>query len=246
MFGLTQRRIKLLVLLSACASVSALFHFDVWLLAGSFLMFQLYWGIGWSAGYHRYFGHSSFKTSRFWVEVMLALGLVSNFAHPGLHKITHQQHHKFSDTDKDPHLNYGYGVVAAKGYKAEPLTVAQKRWLLTDPINQRVLKYGALYPLVWTLALVLISPWAFVYLWAVPVLAIQICRPLVAVHLVHKYGYRNFSTPDNSRNSWWLGVLFGGEGLHNNHHARPEKWYFSARYYEVDPVAWFIKAIKHD
>ena len=34
----------------------------------------------------------------------------------------------------------------------------------------------------------------------------------------HKFGYRNYDSPDSSRNLWWLGILGAGVGWHNNHH----------------------------
>ncbi|MGB5631187.1 MAG: hypothetical protein WBM86_00230 [Waterburya sp.] len=33
----------------------------------------------------------------------------------------------------------------------------------------------------------------------------------------HMVGYRNFNTPDNSRNLWWTAILAYWEGWHNNH-----------------------------
>ena len=37
----------------------------------------------------------------------------------------------------------------------------------------------------------------------------------------HLWGYRNYETPDNSRNNVLIGLLTNGEGWHNNHHADP-------------------------
>ena len=37
----------------------------------------------------------------------------------------------------------------------------------------------------------------------------------------HLWGYRNYETPDDSRNSLLIGIIAGGEGWHNNHHADP-------------------------
>ena len=37
----------------------------------------------------------------------------------------------------------------------------------------------------------------------------------------HMWGSRRFQTRDESRNSWWVALLTGGEGWHNNHHAHP-------------------------
>src|SRR5205085_10906322 len=37
----------------------------------------------------------------------------------------------------------------------------------------------------------------------------------------HLWGYRNYDTPDDSRNNIWVAILAAGEGWHNNHHADP-------------------------
>ena len=39
--------------------------------------------------------------------------------------------------------------------------------------------------------------------------------------VTHVWGYRNYETPDGSRNNLIVGLLAGGEGWHNNHHAAP-------------------------
>jgi fatty-acid desaturase len=37
----------------------------------------------------------------------------------------------------------------------------------------------------------------------------------------HLWGYRNYKTPEHSRNNWWVAIVSLGEGWHNNHHGRP-------------------------
>lgn len=55
--------------------------------------------------------------------------------------------------------------------------------------------------------------------------------------LAHAKGYRNFETADASTNLWPLGIVVGGEELHNNHHAFPTSARFSMRPYEFD-IGW--------
>ena len=54
----------------------------------------------------------------------------------------------------------------------------------------------------------------------------------------HYWGYRNFETPDQSRNVIPVGVLIGGEELHNNHHEHAYSAKFSSQWWEFD-VGWF-------
>jgi stearoyl-CoA desaturase (delta-9 desaturase) len=46
------------------------------------------------------------------------------------------------------------------------------------------------------------------------------------ISLGHGAGYRNFDTADNSVNNKFINYLTLGEGLHNNHHARPGEFDF--------------------
>ena len=56
----------------------------------------------------------------------------------------------------------------------------------------------------------------------------------------HLWGYRNYETPDNSRNLWWVGLLAFGEGWHNNHHAYQRVASQGHRWWEVDVTYWAI------
>ena len=55
----------------------------------------------------------------------------------------------------------------------------------------------------------------------------------------HFWGYRNWDVPapDASRNISPIGILIGGEELHNNHHAYPASAKFSLKWYEFD-LGW--------
>jgi stearoyl-CoA desaturase (Delta-9 desaturase) len=52
--------------------------------------------------------------------------------------------------------------------------------------------------------------------------------------LGHAYGYRNFDTPDQSRNNTLVAWTVLGEGFQNNHHKHPGSAQFSWRWWEVD------------
>ena len=55
----------------------------------------------------------------------------------------------------------------------------------------------------------------------------------------HFFGYRSWEvpSPDASRNISPIGILIGGEELHNNHHAYPASARFSMKWYEFD-IGW--------
>ena len=76
-----------------------------------------------------------------------------------------------------------------------------------------------------------------VALWAVQMLWIPFWAAGVINGIGHWWGYRNYETPDASRNISWLGFLVGGEELHNNHHAFASSARFSMRRWEFD-LGW--------
>jgi stearoyl-CoA desaturase (delta-9 desaturase) len=53
----------------------------------------------------------------------------------------------------------------------------------------------------------------------------------------HYWGYRNWDCADASRNIFPLGILIGGEELHNNHHAFASSAKLSSKWYELD-IGW--------
>jgi fatty-acid desaturase len=50
----------------------------------------------------------------------------------------------------------------------------------------------------------------------------------------HWFGYRNGETRDQSRNILPVGIIVGGEELHNNHHLDPASARLSRRWFELD------------
>lgn len=55
--------------------------------------------------------------------------------------------------------------------------------------------------------------------------------------LTHIWGYRNYATPDDSRNNPLIGFITAGEGWHNNHHADPTSARHGHHWWEFD-FAW--------
>jgi len=63
----------------------------------------------------------------------------------------------------------------------------------------------------------------------------------------HLHGGRRFATRDESRNSWWVALLTGGEGWHNNHHANPVSARHRLAWYEFDPNyygIWLLERLR--
>jgi fatty-acid desaturase len=59
--------------------------------------------------------------------------------------------------------------------------------------------------------------------------------------VTHLWGARRFNTHDDSTNNWWVALLTGGEGWHNNHHAYPVSATHGMAWWELDFNYWIIR-----
>jgi stearoyl-CoA desaturase (delta-9 desaturase) len=186
---------------------------------------------------HRYGAHRQFTMSRRWERVFhfLAWAVIgASYLSPGAYAIMHRMHHAYSDTRLDPHsplqqrsffkmmwrtkLQYEdikYGRVAVDprfegGYPQwQLLDYPLTRWPVT-------IAWCALY----TLFYVAFAP----HWWLVALAPIHWFLGPIHGGIVnwfgHKFGYRNYDSKDNSKNSLVFDVVTMGELFQNNHH----KW----------------------
>jgi stearoyl-CoA desaturase (delta-9 desaturase) len=73
--------------------------------------------------------------------------------------------------------------------------------------------------------------------WAVQMIWIPFWAAGVVNGLAHWWGYRNFNSADASTNIFPLGIIIGGEELHNNHHTYATSAKLSNKWYEFD-IGW--------
>ncbi len=167
----------------------------------------------------------------------------------------HRKHHAKCDTPEDPHspqilginrvLWTGVFLYVKEARKPETLE-RYGRGTPDDWLERN------LYSRFKILGLVLMGVVDIILFGIVPgllILAIQIAWiPFWAAGVIngigHYWGYRHWSTPDASTNIVPLGILIGGEELHNNHHAYPTSAKLSNKWYEVD-LGWiYIRVLE--
>jgi stearoyl-CoA desaturase (delta-9 desaturase) len=89
--------------------------------------------------------------------------------------------------------------------------------------------------------MLLLDLWLFglvgLVVWGVQMIWIPFWAAGVINGLAHWWGYRNGETRDYSRNISPIGVIIGGECLHNNHHIDPANPKLSRRWFEFD-IGW--------
>jgi stearoyl-CoA desaturase (delta-9 desaturase) len=160
----------------------------------------------------------------------------------------HRKHHAKCETPEDPHspqvlgLNrvlWG-GVFLYVREARKPETLERYGHGTPDDWLER-----HVYSRFQILGLTLIGTLNVILFGVVPgalILATQIVWiPFWAAGVIngvgHYWGYRLWPTPDASTNISPLGILIGGEELHNNHHAYPTSAKLSIKWYEFD-IGW--------
>ena len=191
-----------------------------------------------TAGYHRYFSHRTYRTGRIRQFVLALIGVTAVQRGPLWWAANHRAHHRYSDTDRDPHS-------ATRGF-----WWSHVGWVLSGNYantNHALVKDLAQYPELrfidrhdwigpWTLgfACFLIGGWSglivgfflsTVVLWHVTFMINSVA---------HVWGRQPYATGDTSRNSLTLGLLTFGEGWHNNHHHNPTSCRQGFKWYQID------------
>ena len=205
--------------------------------------------LGINIGYHRLLTHRGLVCPR-WLEYSLAiLGTCCAQDSPPLWVAIHRKHHQTSDSDADPHSPVGHvlwgyiGWVLVKQDDLRPKQLLDRyaRDLMRDPFYAWLERSDNWIKVViasWLVFLALGTMAALalgsdinaatrfgfsVMIWGGlvrTVLVLQITWVGNAMH--HLWGYRNYDTPDNSRNNVLVALMSNGEGWHNNHHADPQ------------------------
>lgn len=177
---------------------------------------------GVTAGFHRYFSHRAFKTSRAFQLVLAVLAQLSAQRSVIWWAGHHRHHHRYSDRPEDVHSPLQRG-----------LWHAHMGWLLTEEAEVehgnvkdlerlpelRFLDRWRLLPAtVLGVSSWLLMGWQGLFAGFFLSLVLSWHATFTINSLTHVWGRRRFDTGDDSRNSFLLALLTLGEGWHNNHH----------------------------
>ena len=166
----------------------------------------------------------------------------------------HRKHHAKCETPEDPHSPVTRGIKkvffeGAELYRAESKNL------------ETLQKYGHGTPDDWIekniynrfswqgLALMLIIDFALfgvigITVWAIQMMWIPVTAAGIINGIGHYWGYRNYDCADASRNILPIGILIGGEELHNNHHTFGTSAKLSSKWYEFD-IGWlYIRSLE--
>ena len=251
----TQRRLKggttsFMVVIHVLATVALLPRFWSW--QGLVAFAVLYWMtvLGVTLGLHRLVAHRSFEVPGWLERVLVVMGTLACQSGPIDWVALHRHHHRFSDQPNDHHdagrgLWWSHSELMLHDIPA----LKEKHRYAGDLLSDRFYVWLDRWFLVLQIPLGLALYWygeaagvhgggVGLVLWAIPLrLAVVYHVTWLVNSATHAFGYRNFNSPDLSRNCWWVAVLSFGEGWHNNHHAYPDSARHGLRWFEFD-ITW--------
>jgi fatty-acid desaturase len=158
----------------------------------------------------------------------------------------HRKHHAKCETAEDPHSPVVLGIKkvlfeGAELYASAATAENLERYGQRTPEDWVERNLYSRYRMLGITLMAVINLSLFgvhgIWIWAVQMVWIPFWAAGVVNGVGHWMGYRNFECADNARNISPLGLLIGGEELHNNHHTYPNSSKLSRRWYEVD-VGW--------
>lgn len=208
---------------------------------------MLYWlrifAIG--AGYHRYFSHRSYSTSRAFQFVLAFLAQASAQKSILWWAAKHRHHHLHSDTPHDVHSPRQKGflyshlgwIFARRHAEVDLLKVSD---LARYPELMWLHKYELVPPVALGVLCYLAAGWPGLvvgFVWS----TVLVYHATFCINsLAHVRGSKRYVTGDDSRNNWILAFFTMGEGWHNNHHACQSSARQGFRWWEIDGTFYIL------
>ncbi|MFW1947403.1 acyl-CoA desaturase [Acinetobacter bereziniae] len=254
------RIIPFIILHVACLGI---FYVGVsWFAVTFMLLFYLIRMFSITAFFHRYLSHKTFQTSRIVQFVFVLIGTMSAQRGPLWWAAYHRYHHRFTDTEHDPHSStYGFWY-SHLGWFLNDYNFATRKEVVKDWLKYPELvwldRFSLIIVLLTAVSIYALGEWlAVVYpslatsglqllVWGFVVSTVLLIHATLCINsLAHLYGSRDFETEDQSRNNLFLSIITLGEGWHNNHHYYAGSarqgfywWQIDITYYLLKMMSW--------
>lgn len=216
-----------------------------------------------TAGFHRYFSHRTYKTSRVFQFLLAWVGASAAQHGPLWWAAHHRYHHKYADTEQDRHSPITQGFwwshvgwflcpeYNKTDYKLVPDLAKNRELVFID--NHHLLPPVSLAVCLWILGAVLGHNYPGLrtsgpqmVVWGFVVSTVLLYHGTFAVNsLCHKFGSRRFNTSDDSRNSLFVALITLGEGWHNNHHFYPASERQGFYRWEIDISHYILRLLSY-
>jgi len=175
-----------------------------------------------TGGYHRYFSHRTYKTSRAFQFVLALLGTLAVQKGPLWWAGGHRRHHKYSDQPGDMHSPRDGFLYSHFQW------IFDDRWYATEMSSVRDLarfpellwldRFHAVPPALLAVLCFALGGWSGL-IFGFVISTVVLWHLTYSINsLAHVWGSRRYDTDDDSRNNWILALATLGEGWHNNHH----------------------------
>ncbi|MEZ4298261.1 MAG: acyl-CoA desaturase [Polyangiaceae bacterium] len=217
------------------------FSWKMLLLAIAFYYIRMF---GVTAGYHRYFSHRTFRTSRVFQFLLAFLAQTSAQKGALWWASHHRLHHKKSDLPGDVHsvkldgfywAHVGW-ILSTEHEKTDMSRIGD---LAKYPELQWLNRYHLVPPTLLAVAMFLIGG-APALMWGFFLSTVLLWHGTFTINsLSHVFGKRRYATTDDSRNNALLAMLTMGEGWHNNHHHYQRSVNQGFFWWEID-VTYYI------
>jgi stearoyl-CoA desaturase (delta-9 desaturase) len=202
-----------------------------------------------TGGYHRYFSHRSYKTSRAFQLVLAVLGAICTQKGPLWWAAHHRNHHKYSDQPEDIHSprqrgfwwSHMFWILVERHKRAD---MSKVKDLTRYPELVFIDRFEILFTVGFAVALYFIGgPVALVYGYFLS--TVLVWHGTFTINsLAHVWGSRRYKTTDDSRNNLVLALITGGEGWHNNHHHYQRSARQGFYWWEIDTTFYILKALQ--
>lgn len=202
-----------------------------------------------TAGYHRYFAHRSYRTSRAFQLLLALLGITATQKGPLWWASTHRVHHRYSDTERDVHSPARRGFWYAHmgwwlGREHERCDMKKISDFAGYPELRWVDRFHVLGPFALMGALLLLGGYD-AFLWGYAFSTCALMHGTFTINsLSHVFGSRRYATTDTSRNNLWLALITLGEGWHNNHHHYMNSANQGFFWWEIDISFYVLRALE--
>lgn len=201
-----------------------------------------------TAGYHRYFSHRTFATSRAFQFILAFLAQSTAQKSVLWWAAKHRAHHLHSDTEQDVHSPRQKGFIYSHlgwifARRHDKTDFARVKDLARYPELMWLDGMSLVPPIIMGILCFLIGGWSGLvvgFFWS----TVLLYHGTFCINsLAHVRGRKRYVTGDDSRNNWFLAIITMGEGWHNNHHAYQSSVRQGFKWWEFDPTYYILKGL---
>mgnify|MGYP001038425356 CR=1 FL=1 len=224
-------QILLLQLLAYLSTIPMIMYATWWQWIVALFMYFMLNGVGMIGTYHRLLTHRSYKCPLWWEYFASFLTTFSLTGSAITWIAIHRKHHKYADTEKDPHSPDHMGFWRVQFFTA--FAEVEGRYavdLMRNKFYKWQHKHYVTIVIVAIILLTLIDPMLTVYFMLFPA-----ALTLFFGTLVLSWAHKDYKP----RTVYWLAIITFGDAFHDVHHDHPT-WH---RLHKYDIIGWLIEKV---